>query len=59
MADASYLCVFHLATAGQQGPNLGSDEEEIVALMYVIIDRNQKKVSAVVLQFGIICPGLR
>lgn len=45
MSGPPYLCVFHLATAGQQGPNLGSDEEEIVAMIYIVIDKTQNKVS--------------
>lgn len=40
-----YLCCLYLATAGQQGNNLGSDEEEIVLLIYVIIDVAQNEVS--------------
>lgn len=39
-----YVCVLYLATAGLQGPAMGSDEEEIVLLIYVVIDVPQNKV---------------
>jgi epithelial splicing regulatory protein 1/2 len=44
MMEAPYLCVLYVATAGQQGPGLGADEEEIVLLVYIIIDMGQNKV---------------
>jgi epithelial splicing regulatory protein 1/2 len=44
MMEAPYLCVLYVATAGQQGPGLGADEEEIVLLAYIIIDMGQNKV---------------
>lgn len=45
MLGTPYLCAFYVATAGLQGASLGSDEEEIVLLIYVIIDMTQNKVS--------------
>lgn len=45
MMEAPYLCVLYVATAGQQGPGLGADEEEIVLLVYVVIDMGQNKVN--------------
>lgn len=45
MQGTRYLCVLYLATAGQQGARLGSDEEEVVLLIYVIIDVAANKVS--------------
>lgn len=44
MLSTPYLCAFYVATAGLQGASLGSDEEEIVLLIYVIIDVTQNKV---------------
>ena len=35
---ATYLSVLHLATAGLNGPLLGSDEEEIVLICLVVIN---------------------
>ncbi|KDR24240.1 RNA-binding protein fusilli [Zootermopsis nevadensis] len=43
--EAPYLCVLYVATAGQQGPGLGADEEEIVLLVYILIDMGQNKMS--------------
>ncbi|KAG8263369.1 regulation of RNA splicing [Homalodisca vitripennis] len=42
MMGTTHLCVFYVATAGLQGNALGSDEEEIVLLIYVIIDIIQR-----------------
>lgn len=38
------LCVLYVATAGCQGPRLGSDEEEVVLLIYIVIDVAANKV---------------
>ncbi|XP_039297317.1 RNA-binding protein fusilli isoform X2 [Nilaparvata lugens] len=38
------LCALYVATAGLQGNALGSDEEEIVLLIYTIIDITRNKV---------------
>lgn len=46
MKGTRYLCVLYVATAGQQGARLGSDEEEIVLLIYVLIDVAANKVSS-------------
>lgn len=45
MLGTPYMCAFYVATGGLQGASLGSDEEEIVLLIYVIIDMVQNKVS--------------
>lgn len=45
MIGPQHICVVYGATAGLQGPLMGSDEQEIVLLIYVIIDAVQKKVS--------------
>ena len=40
-----YLVVFYCVSAGQNGPDLGSDEEEIVLLVYWVIDLHSNQVS--------------
>lgn len=44
MAGPHHICVLYVATAGLQGPQMGSDEQEIVLLIYVIVDVLQNKV---------------
>lgn len=39
-----YLVIFYCASAGQNGPDLGSDEEEIVLLVYWVIDLHSNQV---------------
>ena len=39
-----YLCLFHLITAGLLDENIGSDEQEIIEMIYLIIDLDQIKV---------------
>jgi len=39
-----YLGILYVATAGQNGPNLGTDEEEVVVLSLSIVQRDLKKV---------------
>lgn len=45
MIGPHHICVLYVATAGLQGPLMGSDEQEIVLLIYVIVDVIQNKVS--------------
>ena len=40
-----YLIIFYPVSAGQNGPLLGTDEEEIVLLVYIIIDVKSRQVS--------------
>lgn len=40
----THLVALYVATAGLQGNALGSDEEEIILLVYVLIDALQNKV---------------
>ena len=40
-----YLCLFQLITAGSAEENLGSDEQEIIEMAYLIIDAETKQVS--------------
>ncbi|KAK5647185.1 hypothetical protein RI129_002077 [Pyrocoelia pectoralis] len=44
MIGPHHVCILYVATAGLQGPLMGSDEQEIVLLIYVIIDVMQNKV---------------
>lgn len=47
MAGPHHVCVLYVATAGLQGPLMGSDEQEIVLLIYVIVDVLQNKVGSI------------
>ncbi|XP_047119808.1 RNA-binding protein fusilli isoform X2 [Schistocerca piceifrons] len=47
MMESPHLCLLYVATAGQQGPALGADEEEVVLLAYVMIDLSLNKVVGV------------
>ncbi|CAB3385279.1 Hypothetical predicted protein [Cloeon dipterum] len=42
--SSPYLCLFYPVTAGLQGTALGSDEEEIVLIVFVLIDPDSNKV---------------
>ena len=42
----SYLCLFHLITAGLLDDNLGLDEQDIIEICFLIIDIQEKKVCA-------------
>jgi hypothetical protein len=42
--NKQYLCLFHIITAGLLDENLGSDEQEIIEMIYLIIDVDQKTV---------------
>ena len=39
-----YLVIFYCVTAGQNGPELGTDEEEIVLLVFWVIDLHSNQV---------------
>lgn len=43
--SSNYVVALYVATAGLQGNTLGSDEEEITLLVYVLLDVLQNKVS--------------
>ncbi|CAH1180738.1 unnamed protein product [Phyllotreta striolata] len=47
MIGPHYICVLYVTTAGLQGPLMGSDEQEIVLLVYIIVDVVQNKVAGV------------
>ncbi|CAH1987681.1 unnamed protein product [Acanthoscelides obtectus] len=46
MIGPHYVCVLYVATAGLQGPLMGSDEQEIVLLIYVIVDVVHNKIDS-------------
>ena len=41
---ATYLCVFHLATAGLNGALLGTDEEEVVLICFALVNATTNQV---------------
>lgn len=45
MISGGWVCALHVRTAGLGGAALGSDEEEIVYLAYVVIDVHTNQVS--------------
>ncbi|XP_018574554.1 RNA-binding protein fusilli isoform X2 [Anoplophora glabripennis] len=47
MIGPHHICILYVATAGLQGPLMGSDEQEIVLLIYVIVDVIQNKIVGV------------
>lgn len=49
MINGGWVCALHVRTAGLSGANLGTDEEEVVYLAYVIIDVQTNQVSAHIL----------
>ena len=46
-ASSKYLVIYHAISAGQNGPNLGCDEEEIVMILYLILNVAENKVSLI------------
>lgn len=47
-AATPYLCALYVATAGHQGNLLGSDEQEIVLLIYIVVDMTTNKVCEII-----------
>lgn len=45
MLVPGHVVALYVATGGQHGPGLGSDEKEVVLLVYVIIDVASESVS--------------
>lgn len=45
MLVPGHLVSLYVATCGASGPNLGSDEKEIILLVYTIIDVQTARVS--------------
>ena len=44
MGSRKYLVLFHSVSCGQNGPNLGADEQDIVLIVYLILDITNNKV---------------
>ncbi|CAF1077806.1 unnamed protein product [Rotaria magnacalcarata] len=49
--DKQYLCLFYIVTAGLLDDNMGSDEQEIIEMIYLIIDVEQKKTLEIYRQY--------
>ena len=47
MAEEKHLVLFQIVSAGQNGVELGSDEEQIVYLLYAIHDVQHNKVKGI------------
>lgn len=47
MQISEQVVALYVATCGQNGAGLGSDEKEIILLVYVIMDANTAQVSQV------------
>lgn len=45
MISGGWVCALHVRTGGLGGAALGSDEEEIVYLAYIVIDVHSNQVS--------------
>ncbi|CAG4938904.1 unnamed protein product [Colias eurytheme] len=45
MINGGWVCALHVRTAGLGGAALGSDEEEIVYLAYIVIDVQTNQVT--------------
>ena len=46
MSDSpQYLVIFHGVSSGLNGVNLGSDEQDLVTLVYLVLNVKEKKVS--------------
>lgn len=42
--NKQYLCLFYIITAGSLDETMGSDEQEIIEMIHVIINVDEKKV---------------
>ena len=47
MSEEKHLVLFQIVSAGQNGVELGSDEEQIVYLLYAIHDVQHNKVKGI------------
>lgn len=46
MQGPEHVVSLYIATCGQNGPGLGSDEKEIILLVYVLLEVSTGQVSA-------------
>ena len=44
MSNTKYLVIFYGVSAGQNGDNLGSDEQDLVMLIFLVINTEENKV---------------
>ena len=44
MSSTKYLVIFYGVSAGLNGANLGSDEQDLVMLIFLVIDTEENKV---------------
>ena len=44
-SSPKYLVIYHAVSAGQNGSSLGCDEEDIVMIVFLVLDREENKVS--------------
>ena len=44
-ASPQYLVIFHGVSSGLNGANLGSDEQDLVTLVYLVFNVKENKVS--------------
>ncbi|CAF4016969.1 unnamed protein product [Rotaria sordida] len=49
--NKQYLCLFYVITAGLLDENMGSDEQEIIEMIHLIIDVDEKKTVALFRQY--------
>ncbi|CAF1344615.1 unnamed protein product [Rotaria sordida] len=49
--NKQYLCLFSLITAGLLDEDMGSDEQEIIEMIYLIIDTDQRKMVTLYRQY--------
>jgi len=47
MGPCKYLVIFYGVSAGQNGPNMGADEEDLVMLVYLVLNVEENKVVGV------------
>ena len=45
MGSSKYLVIFYGVSAGQNGENLGADEEDLVRLVFLVFNREENQVS--------------
>ena len=54
MRSRKYLVLFHAVTCGQNGAALGSDEQDIVLISYLVVDSLGNKVLLIHIQMYIL-----
>jgi hypothetical protein len=52
MGSRKYLVIFHAVSSGLNGPLLGTDEQEIVLLVYLVLDILNNKVKITSFSFA-------